>query len=207
MELVQTFLIAFIFSFLGSIPPGTLNLTSLRLGLEHKMDIAWRFALAAALIEYPYAWLALLFEDWITSSPAIINNFKLISSIVMITLGIITIRSAIKPVKDVETVRESGFRKGLLLSILNPLALPFWIGITAYLKSQGWITLSTAGQVHSYLLGISLGALALLISVSHLARKATVVFSAQNKIKLVPGIVLLLLGAYALIQYLVSPGD
>ena len=204
MDVLQTFLMAFIFSFLGSVPPGTLNLTVLRLGLEHKMDVAWRFALAAALVEYPYAWLALLFEDWITSSPAIINNFKLISAIVMITLGVLTIRAASKPVKAAETVRESGFRKGLLLSILNPLALPFWIGITAYLKSQGWINLSGATEVHSYLLGICLGALALLISVAYLAQKAAKIFSAQAKF--VPGIVLLMLGVYALVQYVVSFG-
>lgn len=206
MNVLHTFIIAFVFSFLGSIPPGTLNLTMLRLGLEYKMNVAWRFALAAALIEYPYAWLALLFEDWITSSPAVINNFKLISAIVMITLGGITIRAAFKPVRDVEPARESGFIKGLVLSILNPLALPFWIGITAYLKSQGWITLSGSVEVHSYLLGISLGALTLLMLVAYLARKAAVAFSSHASVKFIPGVVLLLLGTYALVQYLVSPG-
>lgn len=204
MNALHTFLIAFIFSFLGSIPPGTLNLTMLRLGLEHKMNIAWRFAFGAAIVEYPYAWLALLFEDWITSSPVIINNFKLISALVMITLGALTIRTARKPVDTVAPVRESGFRKGLLLGILNPLALPFWIGITAYLKSQGWVTLSTSQEVHSYLLGISLGALGLLITVTHLARKATNIFSPQGKIRFIPGGVLLVLGAYALVEYLLS---
>jgi len=206
MEMLQTFLIAFVFSFLGSIPPGTLNLTILRLGLEHKINIAWRFALAAALIEYPYAWVALLFEDWITSSTVILNNFKLISAIVMVALGVLTIRAALKPAGDVKPVRESGFRKGLVLSILNPLALPFWIGITAYLKSQGWITLSKSIEVHSYLLGISLGALVLLILVAYLARKAAAVFSPNAKVKFIPGAVLLLLGMYALVQYLVSLG-
>jgi threonine/homoserine/homoserine lactone efflux protein len=206
MNVLQTFIIAFVFSFLGSIPPGTLNLTMLRLGLEHKMNVAWRFAVAAALIEYPYAWLALLFEDWITSSPAIINNFKLISAIVMITLGGITLRAALKPARDVEPVRERGFVKGLVLSILNPLALPFWIGITAYLKSQAWITLSGNAEVHSYLLGISLGALTLLVLVAYLARKAAVAFSSHATVKFIPGVVLLLLGTYALVQYLVSPG-
>lgn len=206
MNLLQTFLVAFVFSFIGSIPPGTLNLTVLRLGLEHKIDIAWRFALAAALIEYPYAWLALVFEDWITSSPVVINNFKLISAIVMITLGVITLRSASRPATVAESVHESGFRKGLLLGILNPLALPFWIGITAYLKSQGWISLSGAGEIHSYLFGISLGAFVLLISVAFLARKATTVFSAEGKVKFVPGVVLFALGIYALIDYLLSFG-
>ncbi len=205
MEALLTFLLAFIFSFLGSVPPGTLNLTMLRLGLEKKMDVAWRFAIAAALIEYPYAWLALLFEDWITSSPEVVNHFKLISAVVMLALGIITLRSAMKPATTTaEPVRESGFRKGLILSILNPLALPFWIGITAYLKMQGWITLSTTAQIHSYLLGISLGALTLLIAVAYLSKRAAQAFSPTAKIKFIPGVVLLILGVYALVDYLLS---
>lgn len=206
MSLLQTFLIAFTFSFLGSIPPGTLNLTVLRLGLEKKMTIAWRFAVAAALVEYPYAWMALLFEDWITSSPAVIGNFKLISAIVMIVLGILAIRSASKPAEHVAGTHESGFRKGLLLGILNPLALPFWIGITAYLKSQGWINLSGAWEIHSYLLGISLGALVLLMLVAYLARKAASLFSPDGKVKFVPGALLLALGVYALAGYMLSLG-
>jgi len=204
MNLLQTFLIAFFFSFLGSIPPGTLNLSMLRLGLEHKMNIAWRFAIAAALVEYPYAWLALLFEDWITSSPAIVNNFKLITAVVMIILGILTLHASSKPLKQMKDVRESGFMKGLLLGILNPLVLPFWIGITAYLKNQGWIIFSTQWEVHSYLFGISLGAFVLLILVAYLARKATSFFSPDGKIKFIPGILLLALGIYALIGYLFS---
>lgn len=206
MSLLITFSIAFVFSFLGSIPPGTLNLTILRLGMERKMDVAFRFALAAALIEYPYAWIALRFEDWITSSTVIVNNFTLISALVMITLGIITLRSATKVTTEGEAVRESGFRKGIVLSILNPLAMPFWIGITAYLKIQTWISLATTGEIHSYLLGISLGAFALLMLVAYLAKRASVVYSPNRKVKFVPGIVLIGLGVYAFVKYLISFG-
>lgn len=206
MNIVQTFFIAFAFSFLGSIPPGTLNLTILRMGTESKMAVAWRFALAAALVEYPYAWLALMFEDWITSSPAVVDNFTLISAVVMLTLGLVTIRAAKKPAPNVEPVRESGFRKGVLLSILNPLAMPFWIGITAYLKAQGWIDLGSTAETHSYLAGISVGAFALLMLVAFLAQKASVVFNHNRSMKFIPGIVLVLLGLYALVQYFVSLG-
>jgi threonine/homoserine/homoserine lactone efflux protein len=206
MNLAVTFFLAFAFSFLGSIPPGTLNLTILRLGMERKMNVAFRFALAAALIEYPYAWIALLFEDWITSSPVIVNNFTLISALVMTTLGILTLRSATRATPDAQPVRESGFRKGLVLSILNPLALPFWIGITAYLKGQGWISLSNTAEVHSYLLGISVGAFVLLILVAYLAKQMSVTFSSKPQAKFIPGVILLVLGLYALVKYLLSFG-
>src|SRR5688572_29425867 len=144
MDVRQNFLLAFVFSFLGSIPTGTLNLTVLQLGLEKKINIAWRFAIAAALIEYPYAWLAVAFKNLITSSPVILSNFKLISAVVMVVLGVFNLWSAHKPTVFMKKFQESGFRRGLLLSILNPLTMPFWIAITAYLSVQGWIVLSPA---------------------------------------------------------------
>jgi len=202
MGIIQNFLMAFIFSFLGSIPPGTLNLTVLQLGLEKKMNIAWRFALAAALIEYPYAWLAVTFENYITASPVILNNFKLISAIVMITLGGLNIWSAQKPTVFTEKFQESGFRRGIILSILNPLAMPFWIAVTAYLSVQGWIVLPDNSHLHSYLFGISLGGFALLILVAYLAKRMVLLLRAGSKVKLIPGFVLLALGLYALIEYL-----
>ncbi len=202
MGVLQNFLLAFLFSFLGSIPPGTLNLTILQLGVEKKTNIAWRFAIAAALIEYPYAWLAVTFENFITSSPVIIGNFKLISAIAMVLLGVFNIWSTQKPTVFMERFQESGFRRGMLLSILNPLAMPFWIAITAYLSVQGWIVLDDNSHLHSYLLGISLGAFTLLIGVAYLARRMVSVFQPGSKIKLIPGFVLIVLGLYAFIDYL-----
>ena len=48
---VQVFFIGLVASFLGSIPPGTLNILVLQLGLDNKLKAALRFALAVALIE------------------------------------------------------------------------------------------------------------------------------------------------------------
>ena len=202
MEVLQNFLMAFIFSFLGSIPPGTLNLTVLQLGLEKKTNIALRFAVAAALIEYPYAWLAVACENLITSSPVILDNFKLISAVVMILLGILNIRSVQRPSVLTEKFQKSGFRRGIVLSILNPLVLPFWIAITAFLSVQGWIKISSGIQLHSYLLGVSLGAFALLILVAYLAKWMTPFFGANSKMKFIPGTILLILGIYAFADYL-----
>jgi threonine/homoserine/homoserine lactone efflux protein len=202
MEALQNFLFAFVFSFVGSIPPGTLNLTVLQLGLEKKMNIAWRFALAAALIEYPYAWLAVAFENLITSSPVMLDNFKLITALVMTLLGIINLWSAQKPTAFAQNFQASGFRRGVILSVLNPLAIPFWIAITAYLSIQGWVVLDHPRHLHSYLFGISMGALVLLISVAYLAKRMVSLFQPGSKIKLIPGLVLLVLGLYAFIDYL-----
>lgn len=200
--MIQNFLFAFAFSFVGSIPPGTINLTVLQLGLDHKIKIALRLSVAAALVEYPYAWLAVVFEKMITSSPVILDNFKLITAVVMIVFGTLNILSARKPTGFAQKFQQSGFRRGLVLGILNPMAMPFWIAITAYLNIQGWISISTDGQLHSYLAGVSLGAFALLILLAYLAKRMVSVFQSSSKVKFIPGVVLLALGLYAFIEYL-----
>ena len=202
MNPISILFIAFIFSFLGSIPPGTLNLTILQLGLEEKMNIAWRFSIAAALIEYPYAWIAVALSSVIQNSPLITEYFQLIGAVVMITLGVLNLYASQKPTSTVSKFQQSGFRRGVLLSILNPLVLPFWVGVTAYLQSQQWVDLTTTTNLHAYLMGVSLGALTILITIAYLAKKIGAQFRSNIWIKRIPGITLSALGVYSLIRYL-----
>lgn len=200
--IVQVFLVGVVFSFIGSIPPGTLNLCVLQLGLEKKIGAALRFALAVSIIEYPYTWIGVQFEYWITSSPAVIENFELLTAVVMTIIGLLNIWSAQRPTEFTNKFNESGFRRGLILSVLNPMAIPFWIGITAYLKAQGWIDLSTTARLHSYILGTSVGAMILLTLFAYLAHRLSKYVTGSKIVKLVPGITLLALGMYAFIRYL-----
>jgi len=199
--ILQVFLIGLVFSFIGSIPPGTLNILVLQLGLENKIKIALRFALAVSLVEYPYAWIAVAFEDWITSSPLVLQNFQLTGATVMTTVGVFSLWSARKPSEFSVRMQESGFRRGLILSILNPQAIPFWIAITAYLKMEGWIDLSTNMRLHSYVLGTSVGVMILLTLLAVLARNVSATFQTSRMLRLLPGAILLLLGTVGLAKY------
>lgn len=202
MDYVVAFVMGCIFSFLGSIPPGTLNLCVLQLGLEKKFGPALRFALAVTIIEYPYAWIGVEFEEWITSSPGVIDNFQLLTAIVMLVIGGLNIWSATRPASFAAAFQESGFRRGLVLSILNPMAIPFWIGITAYLNAQGWIKLDTTAKLHMYVLGTSVGVMILLLLFIFLANRLSVYITNRRVVALVPGVTLLGLGVYAFVQYL-----
>lgn len=200
--IIQVFLVGALVSFIGSIPPGTLNLAVLQLGMEQKIKTALRFSLAVAIIEYPYAWIAVVFEDWVTSSPIIVDNFQLITAIVMTVIGAFSIWSARKPSEFSVRFNESGFRRGIILSILNPMAIPFWVAYTAFLKSQGWIDVSTPWLVHSYVFGTAIGVLILLIIFAFLARRLAHYVKDNRIVKMIPGITLLVLGLYAFVNYL-----
>ncbi|NOT73443.1 MAG: LysE family transporter [Cyclobacteriaceae bacterium] len=192
--ILQGFIIGAIASFLGSIPPGTLNILVLQLGLENKLKAALRFSIAVALVEYPYTWIAVEFEGWITSSPVVQENFKLLAASVMVILGLLGLWAARKPSIITMKLQESGFRRGLLLSLLNPQGIPWWIGMTAYLKSQGWITIDTGLTLHSYLFGTAVGVLALLILVAFMAQRVSSLIQHSRLMTLLPSLVLLALG-------------
>jgi threonine/homoserine/homoserine lactone efflux protein len=202
MNAILTFFIAFFFSFVGTIPPGTLNLSIIQLGLEHRLAAAWRFALASAIIEYFYAWIAVKFEDMIAKSVSITEHFQLITAIVMIFLGVFSFWSAKKPTPFSKKFSESGFRRGILLGLLNPLALPFWIAMTAYIKSQRWANLSDDLELHAYLLGVALGGLSLMMLAAYLAKNVVTKYQTSLLLKKIPAFILLVLGIYALAEYL-----
>ena len=202
MAYVQVFLMGFIFSFVGSIPPGTLNVSVLQLGLEKKIDIALRFALAVSIIEYPYTWIGVQFQYWISESPVVVDNFQLIAAVVMTALGIFNLLPSRKASGFAKKFSESGFRRGIVLSILNPMAIPYWMGFTAYMKAQGWISLTTTGLLHSYVLGTAVGAMALLTVLIFFAQRLAPYVQGSRWIKIVPGLLLLGLGGYAWWRYL-----
>jgi threonine/homoserine/homoserine lactone efflux protein len=202
MGYLYVFFLGFIFSFVGSIPPGTLNVSILQMALQGKTGSATRFAFAVAIVEYPYAWIGVQFQYWLTSSPMVVENFELIAAVVMIGLGVFNLLPAKQPTGFAKKFSESGFRRGLALSVLNPMAIPYWMGFTAYMKAQGWINLSTTGLLHAYVLGTSIGALALLTLMISFAQRLAPYVSGSKWIKVIPGLILLALGLYAFAKYL-----
>ncbi len=201
---LQNLVFGFFFSFIGSIPPGTINLSVIQLGLRKNVAAAFRMGIAAAMVEFVYAAIAIKFQIYISSNPAIKNNFILISATVLILLGLMNLIS-VKMKKSgkknkLASISASGFRKGILISIANPLAMPFWIGVTAYLQSNTWIDFSST-SIWSYVFGISFGTLAILSLLSLIAFKTGRFIEPDNKlIKIIPGIVLLSLGLYSLMK-------
>lgn len=198
--ILKVFIIGAVASFIGSIPPGTLNILVLQLGLENKLKAALRFALAVAIVEYPYAWIAVAFEGWVTRSPVVQENFKLLAASVMVLLGLVGLWAARKPSTATVRLQESGFARGLILSILNPQAIPWWIAVTAYLKAQGWIVIDTAPRIHAYVFGTALGALALLTLLAFGAQRVSRFVQHNRLIAILPSAVLLALGIFTFIK-------
>lgn len=201
MQALSTFAVAFLFSFIGTIPPGTVNLTIVHLGINDRLRTALIMSVAAALIEYPYTWLAVEFQDFMRSAD-MMANFKILGSGLMIAIGCLNLFSIGSPSGPGRTLRERGFRMSIVLGILNPVAIPFWIAMTAYIKSRGWVTLSDNLQLHAYLFGVSAGTLAVFIPLACVAKRVVARFKTSTLLPKLPGALLVALGVYGLGEYM-----
>ncbi len=159
---------------------------------------------AAAIVEYPYAWIAVESQEFIRKSFTVNSHFHLAASFIMVALGILNVWSSVKPSKIGQRVQENGFRIGILLGILNPLAIPFWLAMTAYIKSHGWINLEGSLELHAYLFGVFLGTLLALMLFAYLAGKVVSQFRTNRFVHRAPGALLIILGVYSFGEYILA---
>ncbi|MCE2734088.1 MAG: LysE family transporter [Cyclobacteriaceae bacterium] len=205
MSVLIVFFIGFFFSFIGSIPPGSINMIAIQLGIENKFKTAVYFSLAASVMEYPYAWIAVGFGEFITSNPDVAMHLKWIGAVVMLVLGFITLRD-VKKANQSATINTAnyGFTKGLLLAILNPMAMPYWLGVTTGLKTSGMLQLPDQLSVHAYLIGIVVGTFTLLVLAARLSAWLGSKLHRNKFIQFIPGVVLIVLGIYSLVLYILQ---
>jgi threonine/homoserine/homoserine lactone efflux protein len=200
----QVFFISFIVSYLGSIPPGTINISAMQMTILGYKRAALFFALAASLTEFAYAGITVKFQIFLSESPFITDHFQIITAIAMLGLGILNLTSKTKSSKFERKDSfkgRNGFKSGVLLGLLNPLTIPFWLAVTAYLQSNEWISL-TGSYFWIYLTGISTGTFALLLTINVIGKKFTSIADNQFIVYKVPGVAFICLGLYNLIGWL-----
>jgi len=202
MEWLATFLVGLFFSYLGSIPPGMINISVLQLSMQNKKGAALSFTAAAVLVEFVYAAIAIQFQIYLSENTAITKHFQLITASVLILLGLFNLFKKKKqqmPLKKGD--KRNAFKRGTLISLANPLSIPFWLAVTAYLQANKWINLSNLG-FWSYISGISTGTFLLLISIVFLAAKYSIILNNHFLVYRVPGLLFIGMGGWSLYQWM-----
>jgi threonine/homoserine/homoserine lactone efflux protein len=194
---LQSFLLAFGISYLGSIPPGVLNLTIIDISMRRAMRHALLFSLAAGLIEFLQGFLALQFSDYLAKHSEVEFYIQLFVIPVFIGLGIFYLLQKKTPEHEVKEDNSNAFVKGILLSIVNPLAIPFWLVWATYLSQKGFPILDGGVNMYSFILGISLGSIATLITYAYLSKLILSKIKSFNTwINQIIGGILLVLGIF-----------
>jgi threonine/homoserine/homoserine lactone efflux protein len=140
---IRLFCWAFLISFMGSLPVGTLNVSVADLSINMGAAAAVQFGIGAMLVEVLVVRIALVTVRKLEGLHTLLRFFKGLTCAIILLVAALSLEAAWhmrKPGVAIPFAGHMPFVSGLLLSLINPLHLPFWMGWTAVLKSRKTLT-------------------------------------------------------------------
>ncbi len=168
--MINHILLGFGVSFVGSIPLGVLNLTAIEVAVARRFYQVLLFALGVIIVEYGQAFIAIQFSSIMLSNPSIEYAIEVAVIPLFLVAGGFYLYSSYQERKErkkqqdeprKEERKVAPFYKGIMLSIINPLAIPYWLAVSTSLKAAGQLRYESL-YIHSFIIGIVLGTFACL---------------------------------------------
>ena len=179
--LLVTFLIGILLNAMGYIPPGNINLTVAQLTINKGMRQALYFILSFSIVEVFFTFGMMRFARWVSSDVNLDSNISEVRVgtyidafmiLLFITMGTITWINRKKVPKkrsaDNRSKRGSVFY-GLLLGVLNPVQIPFWLFFGNYVILHEWIDTDYTSLI-IFSVGSGLGSAVTLYGYAHFAQ-------------------------------------
>jgi len=203
MQYIFHLFLGFVMAFISLIPPGMLNMTAVRTAIEKKRESGFLFALGAAIVVIPQAYIALAFAKYFVKHPEIIDRLTIAGIVVLFVLSIFFFFQARKKFKGEGKDKKGNFILiGMLMSTMNMLAIPFYLVLSSILEKKGLLIMSQP-YISIFVGGVFLGAFTLyalyVIFAAFIEKKAQ--FIARN-INYILSVLFLGLGILTLIRIL-----
>ena len=129
-----------VMAYVGLISPGMLNMTTLKIRVNTGKIESIKFAAGASVIVLFQAGIALFFAGFFVKNPQVIEILKVAAIFVFIALSIFFFFLSRKKVDSISNSnRQYYFMSGIVMSSVNMLAIPFYLGVSIYLVSANKI--------------------------------------------------------------------
>lgn len=202
----KTFSSGYGVSLIGALPLGVLNVTAFKIAITKGLYDALLFTIAVVSIEIVVVRICLFAAGRIRINSKLSYYLYPIAIALLVYLAIDILTS----IQEITTIKTDGiffpeikssFLLGLLLSALNPLQFPYWIGWNKIMLERKVLKVTTV-SFSSYLIGIGLGtltALLLFIFIGHYIFKD---FEEYNYIvSLILGLIYICFAIYLMILF------
>lgn len=168
-QYISEFLIGFGVSYLFSLPPGMISLNVLQTTIQKGLLSAFWLALAAVLIESVQAFVGVKFSEWINQHENLKLGLEMFVIPVFLALGVGNVVVGVKTIRNkhkasLQPKKTIGsFWKGLIVSALNPVAIPFWVVWATGISEKNLLVMETS-HILVFVFGTTLGTLACLMT-------------------------------------------
>ena len=162
MHVVLIFFITSLISFFGSLQLGPVNLAIMKVVLEGRRRAGLLIGLGVCIPEFIYSAFAIFAAAWLIQRKEVLEILEWSIVPVMLTLGLINIFKKKKEEKAINTGRSADFLKGIVLSLLNPQLLPFWLAILVMLNGYNFFSIHTFADRLAFVIGTGAGEFALI---------------------------------------------
>lgn len=197
-----------IISFLGTLPPGALNITATQITAQKGQDAAMVFAAASMIAEVIIVRLALTGMKQIIARRRLFLALEVITAILLLAMTVGCFIAAAKMGGIANILPDyhlPPFTTGVLMTVINPLHVPFWLGWTSVLVNKG-IMLPVPVQYNWYIAGIGLGTFVGFLAFIFTGQILLTSFeSNQFIICLVVGIILMIVAAMHIKRMIQTP--
>lgn len=161
MTYATTLFLGFAASCLAIIPPGLLNMTAAKLGLNEGRTRALVFASGATLIVLIQTFIAVLFAKYIEKHSEIVIALRVVGLVLFIALTIFFFvkGQTVKTDDEEEKLhsKRSRFFMGILLSALNFFPIPFYVFVSITLASYDYFVFEKF-FIATFVIGSGIGA-------------------------------------------------
>lgn len=160
MQNIFPFIIGFVAAVIGTLLPGLLNATTVKIATDEGKKNAQKFMAGCLVIIFLQAYLAIFFAKIIDNSPFISNIIQEIGLAIFTGLTIFFLiknkKTKLKKVNLDDTKKTNRIIYGILLALLNVFPIPFYVFVSISAAKSGMFEFK---PLHNFLLslGVILG--------------------------------------------------
>jgi len=166
MSILLNFIVGFVASFIGVLPPGLLNMSAAKISMRQGRKLALLFSTGVAITVCIQTFVALLFSRYLDKHPETVELLQKVALgiFVAITLYFFFIAKDTRQEnpREIKYSNKNRFFYGVLLAALNLLPFPYWVYLSIGLSSFGWFSFEK-WELWSAIIASGLGTFSMLI--------------------------------------------